>query len=199
MSDERTRILDMLARGLISATEAADLLDALQQAPAADPTIIDADSGAIIEPAPVPDFTRFRHFWVYPFAVSVGVLALAGLGLAALYAGSGFWATLGLICVWPILLLAIAGTLLSVWSRYAPWIHVRVQQRSGRRIAISLPVPLGAARWGLRRARRYVPKQQSAQLDAAAALLDGLTPGRGDPLMIDVDDEDGERVQVFIG
>lgn len=44
-----------------------------------------------------------------------------------------------------------------------------------------------------------MPAAQEANLPAAAALLEQLEPGRGDPLGIDVDQEDGDRVQVYIG
>jgi hypothetical protein len=75
-----------------------------------------------------------------------------------------------------------------------------VQAQDRRRVAISLPVPLRFAGSVLPLIRRLMPAIAREQLDTALDLLDEmrrLPPG--EPLYLDVDDEDGERVQVYVG
>jgi len=74
---------------------------------------------------------------------------------------------------------------------------VRVRQKGGRRIAVSLPLPLNLARWGIGFAERFVPAGQAVNLQMAAGFLDQFEGG--DPLIVSVDDEDGDQVQVYIG
>lgn len=98
---------------------------------------------------------------------------------------------------------AFLATLLAFFSRRAAWLHVRVKEKEGRRIAISLPLPLGLAGWGIRAARGFVDEKTRGQLNMAEAFLaaarDELKqPGSG-PMTIHVDDDDGDQVQVYIG
>jgi hypothetical protein len=80
---------------------------------------------------------------------------------------------------------------------------VRVKERGGKRIAISLPLPLGLASWGLELARSFTPAEQRQNLDMAADFLAGaktqLNDLASDPVMINVEDKDGDHVQIFIG
>ena len=88
-------------------------------------------------------------------------------------------------------------------SRRATWVHLRVDERQGRSIAISLPLPLGLAGWGVNIARGFVKADQRQNLDMVADFIEAAqqnlqAPG-SDPLMINIDDDDGDRVQVYIG
>ncbi len=83
--------------------------------------------------------------------------------------------------------------------RKAPWLHVRIQERDGQRFAISLPLPLSLANWGLKAAQYFMPPEQTAYLETAAIFVDEMkkSPDR-EPIIIDVDD-DGDKVQIYIG
>ena len=76
---------------------------------------------------------------------------------------------------------------------------MRVKEEGGRRVALSLPVPLTLAAWVLRLAQPYVPQLRDTAADEVImALRDSANQGQ--PLCVDVhDDEKGEHVQVYIG
>jgi hypothetical protein len=80
---------------------------------------------------------------------------------------------------------------------------VRVQEKQGRRIAISLPLPLQLASWGVGIARRHADESERYKLEMAASFLAEARQNwqntAADPLVINVDDEDGDKIQVYIG
>jgi hypothetical protein len=75
---------------------------------------------------------------------------------------------------------------------------VRVREKDGTRIAISLPLPLILIRFALRIAGRYVGQKEAANLFRASELLAAMGE-QDEPLYIAVDDDDGDQVQVYIG
>ena len=137
--------------------------------------------------------------WRIPFSISLTILGLSATILLSLRGVKNrrgrFIKTLTL----PITILAALAALVSYWSKSAPWIHVRVQQESGQRFAISLPLPLQPVRSGIDMARQWVTDDKSGDiLDAASEFLTAIdSQEAGDPLTIDVDD--GDKVQVFVG
>jgi len=206
MSDEaRNQILQMVQDGVVTAEQAQELLQALGSSsdnPSPDepsPVLI----GEVVQPEPPPDMDRFRRFWQYPFFIALSALLLAGLGLRSLYQSSEGTVTFWFFCLLNVFILLFVLTALAFMSRRSAWLHVRVKEKRGRRIAISLPLPMGLARWGINIARGFVPNKDQANLDVASEFLqaaqDDLRSSGAEPLMINVDDEDGDQVQVFIG
>jgi len=85
-------------------------------------------------------------------------------------------------------------------ARRAPWLHLRVQEQDGQRFAISLPLPLGLAHWIIAIARNFVPKDQAAHLETADSFVTAMRDDpRREPIIIDVDDDDGDKVEIYIG
>ena len=117
-----------------------------------------------------------------------------------MYQSTGQVALIGFMCVWSIFVVALLATVLVLLARKAPWLHVRVQEKGGRRIAISLPLPLRLANWGINIAKFIVPADQSMYLEMAAAFMKQMTndPDQ-EPIVINVDDDDGDRVQLYLG
>jgi len=207
MNEAERQILQMVEDGVITAEEADKLLAALGpdeqvSTVAGEPVItsLPYDEDRPEQPVPSPEPDRFRGILGIPLLIAAGSLVISGLGLFLLYQSAGDVATLGFLCVWSIFILALLATLLIFLARRAPWVHVRVQEKSGRRIAISLPLPLGIAGWGLGIARRYISEEQAIHLDTAATFIQAMrdSPGK-EPIVIDVDDGDGDKVQVYIG
>jgi len=214
MKEERRRILQMLQDGTISADQAMELLQVLDEE--GEPEEIEYGGtaeymatsqeplqGEILTARTPPNMERYRRFWKIPFVISLVILLLFGLWLRSIYLSSEGAITFGFICVWSFFMLAFLATLLAFFSRRATWLHVRVQEKDGHRIAISLPLPLGLAGWGIKVAHGFVDEKTRGQLDMAEAFLaaakDELKqPGSG-PMTIDVDDDDGDKVQVYIG
>lgn len=204
MSETRRQVLQLLQDGKITADQALELLAAMESPEQPGETAEEVLTGDIIQPEPPPDMSRFRRFWQIPFVVSLGVLLIVGLVLRSMYQSSNGSLSLGFVCVWSIFILAFGLTVLAFMSRRSAWLHVRVQEKTGHRIAISLPLPLGLAEWGVKLAQNFVhePDEQNKLSMAgefiAEARKNMSQPG-ADPFMVHVDDDDGDKVQVFIG
>lgn len=207
MNEAERQILQMVENGVITAEEADKLLAALGP----DDQVSTVAGEAVKSSSPygeegrerpdhAPELDRFRGFLGIPLMIAAGSLIISGLGLFLLYQSTGEIAALGFLCIWSMFIVALMATLLIFFARRAPWVHVRVQERDGRRIAISLPLPMGIAGWGLGIARRFVPEEQAAHMDTAAAFVQAMREGPGkEPIVIDVNDDDGDKVQVYIG
>jgi hypothetical protein len=135
------------------------------------------------------------------------LLVLTGWGTYTLYTRTEGQITFWFVVLVILLVLTFLATALSLWAITAPWLHVRIRSApskgsGGTRIAISLPVPLALAGWGLQVAHRFVDQDVAGHLQAAAALVGAMRQNLGkpgtEPIVVDVDDED-ERVQVYIG
>ena len=197
MNDERLQILKMLEAGAINAQEAATLLAALKESAAsaeAEPEV------EVLPRVPGPAERRESHwarFWIYPLMVGGGVLLLGGLITSLVYATGA--ARGWLVCGWVPLFLGLMVVVLALWSRRAPWLHVRISEGGQRKMAISFPVPLTLAGWGVRIARPFVPQLEETGVDELIlALRDSAS--RNEPLFVDVEDnEAGERVEVYLG
>ncbi|HSG16332.1 MAG TPA: hypothetical protein VLE70_08420 [Anaerolineae bacterium] len=206
MSEAQDQILKMVEEGTITAEEADRLLAALGpeqsvETVAGDLVVADLPQ---LEPAEStaqsPNYNRFRRFWRIPFVIAAGSLLLSGLGLAFMYQADEGVATLGFLCIWSIFLLAFVATILILLARRAPWLHVRVQEKDGSRFAISLPLPMRLASWVLGIARYFVPKEQAMHVDTAASFVTAMQENPGqEPIVIDVDDDDGDKVEIYIG
>ena len=227
---EAQQILQMLQEGRITADEASALLAALREGgtpPRTGAWSRGEESPAAVRPvsSSVPaELKRFRRLCQVPFFVSLGVLVLSGWGLYALYRQAGYRIAPGVAWMLAWFILVTGVTALAFWMRLAPWLHVRVQacpvgaelraspERSERvpreqgkdrkRIAISLPLPLTLADWGIRLARRFVDDETARYLDMGAGLLKAMRGSRAElraePIAIDVN-EGNEHVQVYIG
>jgi len=160
-------------------------------------------TGEVLEPVNAtmpPDVEKWRRWWVIPLWVGVIITILGGLMLswAQQTYGFGFW----FACAWVPLLLGVVLIVMSWGSRTSRWLHVRVRQRPGewpQNIAFSFPIPLRMTAWFLRVFGDFISGLRGTSVDELIiALGDSTTPEN--PLYIEVeDDEDGERVEVFIG
>jgi hypothetical protein len=158
---------------------------------------------AVIEDLPEnpsfdPRAKKWRGWWRIPLWIGVIATVLTGLLLYSIYhaAGFNFW----FACAWFPFMVSVAIVALAWASRSAHWIHIRVHQRPGERpqnIAISFPVPLTLMGWFLRTFRSKIPKMQGVNPDEMILALNHVTPEK--PFYVEVNDEDGERVEVYIG
>jgi len=127
------------------------------------------------------------------------VLLVGALIMALVYARDA--ARGWLVCGWLPMILGLGVTLAALWSRNATWLHLRVSEGEGGRnkVAFSFPLPLALAAWGIRIAQPFVPQLQDTGVDEVILAL-RESRKRNEPLFIDVqDEEDGERVQIYIG
>jgi hypothetical protein len=122
------------------------------------------------------------------------MFVLGAVFLGWLYSGShNFW----FACSWLVFLFGMLALLLGWWSRQARWVHVRVQEASGSRVAISLPLPLRLAAWVLRGLAPFIPKLREKEFQPLPGVIEALAGTEGS-LSVEVDEEDGQRVRIYI-
>jgi hypothetical protein len=197
MSDERDKVLAMLQDGTIDAEQANELLEALE-----------TEDGEMVVTAvteatgDIPDMNRYRRFWIAPFVILSAVTTLLALWLKALATHRKSKLPLGFLFVFSLFLFSLGSTVLIFMSRKSTWVHVRVQEKNGANIAISMPLPLSLASWVIDYAREFVEGEALDNLEMAATAIaaaqENFNDADADPIMINVDDEDAQ-VQVFIG
>ena len=155
-STERLKILEMIDQGVISAEEGFNLLQALEGEQESPPGISETPprESSPDDPPLVPDhqdIDRWKRFWFIPLWIGVGITTIStGLMYWAWRAsGFGIW----FACTWVPFLLGVMVLALAWGSQTSPWLHVRVQQKSGEspeKIAISFPIPIRISAWVLR-------------------------------------------------
>jgi len=196
MDEERRQILEMVRDGVISADDAERLLRALaphELAPerATEMMLARAAPGSAGE-------RRFRRWWEIPFAL--GLILFGAAALCVLSTSS----TLLRVGGWGCAVVAALVVILAWLSQWTAWVHVRIHEQDGPHIAISLPLPLRLIHpllgWVGALTRRFAGDDTAAQVDTALAMLAALDElPDGQPLSVEVDDEDGDHIQVYIG
>jgi hypothetical protein len=212
-SEERRKILQMVADGKISADEAATLMRALEEDAGEEPGKIPpslqsgsgAESGFTSERSDSTDFddvrNRARRFAMIPLWAGVFLTTLTAWGMFSIQQGSGynFW----FFCLSMPLLLGIILITMGAASSAARWLYLNVDRSSHddwpRQITLAFPLPLGLVSWFLKTFGSRIEGLKQTNVDEVVQAI-SLTKGMKEPLIINVDDsEDGERVQVFIG
>ena len=113
--------------------------------------------------------------------------------------GMSFW----FFCAGIPFTLGIVLMVLAWQSRSARWLHLRVRQRSGewpKNFTLSFPLPLRFSAWFMRTFRHRIPGMDDTSVDinaVMAALENSTSPDN--PLYVEVEEEDGERVEIYIG
>lgn len=200
MDDERDKILRMIANGSISAEEGQTLLDAIEPNPIPGNGRWHPPQD---EPLDLPDMTPYRKKWQSYFNNALGISAGSMALFMLLRKRLGVFGFLLRLLLLPTALLSGVIALASYWSRDGLWLLVRVFSGDKLDVEISMPVPIPLhwLRTVVGMAQDIVPVPEiSDQLTAASTYLDeiGDNPDR-DPFVVDVDDGDGNRVQVFVG
>jgi hypothetical protein len=201
-SEEEKRILKMVEEGVITPEEAMKLIRALEDEPAGEPVaVVGADEGTAEDSAMEFETvkSRARRFAQLPLWIGIGFTLLAAFWLFGLVENTnyGFW----FVCAWFPLLLGILLVTLSSGGLDARWLYVDVHQGKGEwpeHITFGLPVPLGLLAWIIRNFRHQM--RDVRDLDVEAMLETLSTATREEPLVVNVqDDEEGDRVQIYIG
>ena len=215
-SEEQHRILKMVEDGKISADEAMTLIRALEQdSPEAEMEIVEAapaprrraaTEGSVeaSEPSDAPEFEevkqRARRFAMIPLWIGVGGTVLsAGLMYWAMQSsGFGFW----FYCLTFPFLLGVLLVAISAGGMNARWLFVDVRQKPGERpgrITLGFPMPLGLVGWFMKHFGHHIQGVSPEQADGIAGMIK-TTASSKSPLIVNAqDDEDGERVMVYIG
>ena len=211
-SEERRKILQMVADGKISAEEAATLMRALDEdakgeSAHGEPEVLGAVSGMGGERSEAPEFdnvrrraNRFSGAFLWIGVIITVLIAWAMYGIQ-MNSGTNFW----FYCMTLPLFLGILLIALGAGSRTSRWIYVdvdRTRSRDGdgpRHISLAFPLPLGLASWFLRNFGSRIEGLKNTNVDDVVQVI-SMAKNITEPLIVHVDDgDDGERVQVFIG
>jgi hypothetical protein len=205
-SEERKKILQMVADGVISAEEAATLMRTLDEgASEADVQVWEAAAGAGDEQENAPEFeeikSRARRFAMIPLWIGVFLAVLSAWGMYAVQQSRGmnFW----FFCLLLPLFVGILLITLGAAGSDTRWLYINVDRRHADdgpgNITFGFPLPLGFAAWLLRTFGRQIRGIKNTNVDEIIQFLDAA--GRSSaPLIINANDNDnGERVQVYIG
>jgi hypothetical protein len=211
-SKERLEILEMVQNGTISAEEGARLIEAIgesEEALAEEYALAKGEVEGKFEPAEteaaIPeidpeDLNKWKSWWIIPFWIGVAITVLGGTLMYLAWSARGI--SFGFFAAWIPFLLGVGLLVLGWNSRTGPWLHVRIQQKPGEkpeRIAISFPLPNRFFAWIIRTFGSFIPEANLAGADQILLALGDYSQGDA-PLSIDIeDDEDGDRVKVYIG
>jgi hypothetical protein len=141
-----------------------------------------------------------QRLWQIPLWLGIGMTIICASVMYAILQGPGlnFWFY---FMVLP-LLLVVAMVVAAVGSRKARWLFVNVRQKPGEKpshIFLGFPLPLKLAAWFLRTFGSWIPDLKKTNMDDVIEILETGFSGN-EPLIVHVDDDDnGERVQVYIG
>jgi hypothetical protein len=202
-SEERKKILDMVAQGKISAEEALKLMRALDDSAEEEIEVIEAAAGSGSERADTPEFDdvrkRARHFAMIPLwsGVILTVLVAWGMYFIQQNAGYNFW----FYCLTLPMLFGILLIALGAGGQTSRWLYMNVDRRHApdgpRNIAFAIPLPLGLVGWFLRHFGHNIEGLNGAKVDEAIAAI-SMTKNITEPLIVNAVDGD-ERVQIYIG
>ncbi len=205
---ERSQILKMIEDGKISAEDGLKLMQALQTEP--------EDESTEEEYVPVGDAAyeqasdeirkefekrvkRFRRLWVIPAIFGFGITFLGALWMYNIVlAGLSGWFAFALF----FFLFGVGLLSLGAGSRKSRWLYVKVLEKKAgstvKRIQLAFPIPTGLLRWGIRNFGHRMPEAQRMATDDILRMVfesDTLN----DPILIDVQEDDDQHVQVYIG
>jgi hypothetical protein len=206
MDTKWREILEQVERGELTPEQGAERLAAqTKQFEREEPRAANANELGTTASAPevVEDFQGVLNFWkrwwTVPLWAGVIVCILSGLAMSSAAAsGRMFWFYCAII---PALLGAF-GIILSFWSRKSRWVHVRINEnKAGHRnkISVSLPIPTDLVGWGLETFGHLIPglREQPETIKMMPELLKAMDE-TGDPLVVEVNDKNGDEVRVYI-
>ncbi len=145
-------------------------------------------------PGSVADLGWWKNAWLIPFWAGTGILVLGAILMGWAYSSRHFF---WFYCSWLPLLLGILVLFLGWWSQHARWVHIRVNDADGKRVAISMPLPLNLTGWALRVFGRYIPHMEERVLENMPDLFHAMSKEKS-PMTVEVDEKDGSRVRVYI-
>ncbi len=203
----KTKILELINDGTLSAEEGLRLINAMEQ-PMPEPEAVPQQAEVDIKIGDVNDTARhifteeekekirkFRNWWIIPFCFGILTLFLASFWMIESYQlaglGWGFWLS------WIPLFIAIALMVLSWLSRTARVLHIKVKEyKEGGRVSFSanLPLPIKLSKWALFRfGGSSEHRMQFTHI--LNQINEDVTPDN--PLFVEVHGKDGD-VEIFI-
>ncbi len=142
-----------------------------------------------------------HQFAMIPLWIGVLIAVFSSWGIYSIQqnAGMNFW----FYCLLFPLFLGVLLIIIGAGGQGSHWLYVNVDRRYAedgpRNITLGFPLPLGLTSWFLRTFGHNIQGLRNTNVDDIIQILD-TTKNSGEPFIVNVqDDEDGERVQVYIG
>lgn len=206
-SEERRKILQMVADGKITAEEAANLMRTLEESAEEEIQVIEPPTDSWSrEKIDAPEFEEVRR--------RASRFSKGFLGLGILFTVLSAWAMFSIqqnnglnfwfFCFTMPLILGVMLISLGAGAKSSRWLYVNVDRTNAedwpRKISIAFPLPLGLASWFIRNFGQYIDGFKKTSVDEIINAIN-LAKTITEPLIVNVDESDkgGERVQVFIG
>jgi hypothetical protein len=188
-------ILNKVKTGELSVEQAAIQMESFDQA-AQLPVVLPPPDPQSVEEDFQPEIGWWAHAWLVP--LWIGILILVPSALLLNWSISNerfFW----FYCSWLPLLIGLFVLVVGAWSRQARWAHVRIQEANGSRVSISVPIPLQLAGWFMRIFGSQIKGLREAKMNGAdvANIIEALKDCK-DPISVEVEEKDGERVRVYV-
>lgn len=206
-AEERKKILQMVEEGKISAEQASNLMHALdaEEAEIESPETETSSGFEGSDASYAPEFesvkARAHNFAMIPLWIGILIAVFSSWGIYEIQqnAGMNFW----FYCLLFPLFLGILLIVIGSGGQGSRWLYVNVDRRYAhdgpRNITLGFPLPLGLTSWFLRTFGHTIQGMRNTNVDDIIQILDA-TGKSGEPFIVNVnDDEDGERVQVYIG
>jgi hypothetical protein len=204
-SEERRKILQLVADGKINADEAANLMRTLEESAEEEIEVLGTASGMGGERSDTTDFDNVRRramrWAMIPLWGGVLFTVLSAWGMYSIQQNSGynFW----FFCLGMPLFLGVLLIALTSGGMNSRWIYVNVDRTQAqdwpKNITIAFPLPLGLVSWFLKTFGSHIEGLKQTTVDEVVMAI-AMTKTVKEPLIVNVDDsKDGERVQVFIG
>ena len=210
--NERLEILEMIQKGTISPEEGMKLIEAIGESwenSEMEYSIAKAELEGHFEPIKADEysqeidqdhFNNLKSWWIIPFWIGVAITVMGGSLMYWAWSAHGIG--FGFVAAWIPFLIGVGLLVLGWNSRTGPWLHIRIQQKPGKKpgtIAISFPIPNRFFAWSLRTFGSFFPNMNLSGADEILLALGNYSQG-DTPLTIDVDDsDDGETVRIYIG
>lgn len=207
MDEERLKILQLIAGGIITAEEGAALLDSLESTSDED-TEANIEAGTVvlvpktseILPPPVSLLDQalprpgWSEYWFYALGLGAFLASLGFSYTVLIVAGQVYWAWIFLAL--PALFLGGLLCLCGWLIRTSAWLHIQIKNE-GTRFNLSLPLPLGWVAWLVRIARPFAPQLRELAADDLLETLVASATEEG--FNIEVQEESGEHVLLYYG
>ncbi|MDX9849031.1 MAG: hypothetical protein RBT01_00855 [Anaerolineaceae bacterium] len=206
MELNRLDVLKKVELGEISLEEAAAILSELEEQQFS----IQEKSEVVINPPLTDQQTRQSEkrdkpawsivFWIIPLVLGVLLTVFSANWFYQNYLISGlgykFWLT------WIPFLIGIFMIYIGWGLQRARWIHINIKQPKGQspqRIFLAFPLPFQFAGFILKIFKGKLPKTASgANIEEIMSTLDQYLE-KDEPLFVNVNDDDGTKVEIYIG
>jgi hypothetical protein len=142
---------------------------------------------------------RLKRWWMVPLWIGVAITVIGALLMFLAWQASqfSFW----FACTWVPFLLGVGLMVLAFASSRMRWLHLQVYQKENewpRKISISMPLPFRFIGWIMKMVSSRVPDLRERGVDQMVMALEQTNSE--EPFYLEVgDDDDGKRVEIYIG